>query len=117
MYIAVEIKRFVYYGANYKDAYLKGCKQLAKYIGSAKYKNICFKAEKMESENAFVFILFTKIDANLEQKNFCKMCKEMHTQFFINEEYNCKRCNLKSFLSRAGSHLKISKNFYKEKIY
>ena len=44
------------------------------------------------------------------------MCKSYHCSFFVNEDYNCSRCNLKSFFDRTKKKADISKKFYEEKI-
>lgn len=115
MYITCKICSFEVHANSEKEAYLKGCKKAAKFIASKKYKYISAKIERVNvKENTFLFILFTNIDLNAERKNFCKLCKEMHSQFYINEEYNCNRCNLNTFFTRVEEKAMVSKNFYKK---
>lgn len=98
-----------------KEAYLKGCKKTAKYIASKKYQKFSMTVKRVpNSTNTFLFTLYTNLDLNEEMKHYCKMCKEYHCSFFVNEEYNCNRCNLKSFMERAKEKTKVSKNYYKE---
>lgn len=114
MNITMKVKSFVFESSDEKEAYLKGCKNLAKYIASKKYKNLSFSVERVG--NSCVFNVYTTLNMNPDQKNFCDLCKEMHSSFFINEEYNCKRCNLKAFLEREDKKLRISKSFYRKEI-
>lgn len=116
MNLTAKVKSFVIKAEDEKQAYLKGCKQLARYMASKKYKNLSFKIERDEEPNTFIFTLYTNVDLSEEQRKFCSMCKEVHCSFYINEEYNCSRCNLKTFLNRANSKLTISKNYYKKEI-
>ena len=111
MNLTLKVKSFIISAETEKDAYLKGCKQLAKYMASKKYKNLTFKIERA-GENKFVFTMFTNSDLGEEQRAYCKTCRDYHCSFFVNEDYNCSRCNLKNFLMRAEQKSRISKSFY-----
>lgn len=116
MLLSYKIKSFKIKADSEKEAYLKGCKELAKYMASKRYKNISFKIERLkEAENTFVFTMYTNIDLGEEQRDFCKICREFHCSFFINEHYNCDKCNLKAFLNKCKEKARVSKNFYKKK--
>lgn len=116
MNLATKVKSFVIEAPTEKEAYLKGCKTLAKYMASKKYKNLSFKIERTSEKGKFIFTMFTNLDLREEQRNYCKTCKDFHCSFFINEEYNCSRCNLKNFLQRAEEKSRNSKSFYKHKM-
>ena len=117
MNLTLKVKSFVITANSEKDAYIKGCKQLAKYMASKKYKNLSFKIERASgNENAFIFTMFTNLDLGEEQKIFCKTCRDYHCSFFVNEDYNCSRCNLRSFLEKAEQKSRISKSFYKREM-
>lgn len=116
MNLSTKIKSFVMQAETEKDAYLKGCKQLAKYMASKKYDNLSFTIKRTDESNKFIFTVYTNLDLGEEQRKYCKMCKEFHCSFFVNEEYNCNRCNLKNFLQRAGKKAQISKLFYNGKM-
>lgn len=113
MTFSLKVKSFIFQAETEQEAYIKGCKKLAKYIASKKYKNVSFKVERVNEQNTFAFIMFADIDVNVEQRQYCKMCKEIHCSFFVNEEYNCSRCNLKNFLKRLQQKGNVSKAFYK----
>lgn len=114
MNLTNKIKSFTVKAQTEKEAYLKGCKDLAKYMASKEYQNISFKIERGVEPGTFIFTMFTNIDLSEEQRAYCKLCREFHCSFYVNEEYNCSRCNLKTFLKRAQSKAKISKNFYEK---
>lgn len=115
MYLTNRICSFVVEANSKKEAYIRGCKRAAKYIASVEYKNISCKIDRI-SDSSFKFILFTNIDISEEMKRYCDMCKSYHCAFFVNEEYNCSRCNLKTFFDRTKKKADISKKFYEEKI-
>lgn len=117
MNVTFKIRSFTFSGHTDQDAYIKGCKSLAKYMASKKHQNISVKINRVKGAlHTFEFVLYTNIDASAEQSHFCKMCKETHATFFINEHYNCDRCNLKAYLRRLQQRGNISKAFYKERV-
>lgn len=115
MYLTCKICSFIVEAETEKEAYIKGCKKMAPLIASKKYKHTSSKIERVPgSENTFQFVIFTNIDLGSEYRNFCKMCKEMHCSFYINEEYNCARCNLRVFIERTEQKARVSKGYYKK---
>lgn len=117
MNLTTKIRSYTITASDEKEAYIKGCKQLAKYMASKKYTNLSFKIERStETENTFIFTVFTNLDLGPEQRNFCKMCRQFHCSFYVNEEYNCSRCNFKTFLERAEQKARISKSFYRKRL-
>lgn len=117
MVIAVKLKSYLFTAGTEQEAYIKGCKKLAYLIASKKYSNLSVKVERVKGNlSTFKFTIYANIDSKTEQKNFCKACKEYHSSFFINENYNCSRCNLRSFLERSENKLKDIKGFYKDKV-
>ena len=114
MFLTLKVCSFTVEAETEKEAYLRGCKKMAKLVASKKYKHTSSKIERVpDCENKFLFTIFTNIDLGPEYKNFCNMCKEMHCSFYINEEYNCSRCNLKAFMERVEQKARVSKNYYK----
>lgn len=111
--MAIKIGSWTFKATDEKSAYLKGCKKLASVMASKKYRNITTKIVNM-GENTFQFVVYTMLDITEEQSHFCKMCKEMHCSFFINEDYNCSRCNYKTFMKRMQEKLRISRSYYRE---
>lgn len=116
MNLTAKVKSFVIKADDEKQAYLSGCKQLARYMAPKKGNNLSFKIERGEEENTFIFTMYANIELGEAQRKFCSMCKEYHCSFYINEEYNCSRCNLRNFLSRSQTKLNISKNYYKKEL-
>ena len=98
-----------------KAAYLKACKWVSTNVISAKHKNVVWKIEKY-SDSVIRLKLYCELDTDAEFNSYCKMCKEFHTSFFLNDQYNCDACKLKSFLIRMSEKSKISKEYFRERI-
>ena len=110
-----KIGKIQYTGNTFSDAYLKGCKDLASFLLNEK---ITINVEKVKDaeEPTVLFHIFVNLDMNSEQREFCKICKEFHCSFYINEDYNCSRCNMKTFLKRLGEKTRISKKYFIEQL-
>lgn len=117
MFLSIKVKSYVIQASSAKEAYLKGCKNLANVIASKKYPNLSFKVERpKDNSSTFIFNVYTNVELGPAQKEFCKTCKEFHCQFYINEDWNCSRCNMKAFLKIMEDKAKISRGFYKDRL-
>lgn len=119
MLAAVKIASEIITGSTYEQAYIKGCKRFASFMNG---ETITLKIEKIPVEKGdeirkVKFSFYTNLDMAEFQKHYCKVCKEFHCNFYINEEYNCSRCNLKSYLSRLRSATTVSKTHCRHKLY
>lgn len=119
MLAAVKIASEILTGSTYEQAYLKGCKKFASFLNgdtiSMKIGKVPF--EKGDEVKKVKFTFYTNLDMADLQKQFCKVCKEFHCNFYVNEEYNCSRCNLKSYLARLRSATTVSKTYCRHKLY
>lgn len=116
MVAAIKLRSEVFSGISYEQAYLKGCKSLCKAI---QHSQITFNVSKLPdegNEKSVQFDLFVNIDMSAAQKEFCKVCKEFHCSFYINEEYNCARCNLRVYLRKLKGTANVSKGYFNKTI-
>lgn len=60
--------------------------------------------------------LFTFIDSDTVKERHCKICKEFHQSFFINDKYNCNECKSMAFQQRMEDCIRVKKQYYKEKL-
>ena len=111
-----KIRSFTITAESEKEAYIKGCKSIAKYIANPKYKNLVTKIERANESNTFIFTIFSNIDVGEEQKKFCKVCSETHKLFYCNDSKNCDYCTFKSFMNRVSEKCNVQKGFYKGRI-
>lgn len=104
-----------------KKAYLKACKWVAVNvinkvtdIGETTW-NIT-KVYEDEDKTTFKLTLYCTLGLEDEHKKFCENCKQMHSLFYVNEEYNCSRCNMITFYKRSKDRLEIKVGYRKERI-
>lgn len=106
-----------------KNAYLKACKFVA--------SNVISKASKVEATKVtwdvipvessgdndlptFMLTLYVKFDDSEFMKMTCERCKEFHKSFFVNENFNCDRCNKVSYEKHLEQKLDIMTGWFKE---
>ena len=111
----VKICSFIVDGETFNIAYSKARRRIES-INNLKTDNhiFSFNFEKMKKGiRVNVFVLF---DYKKEEERICKICKEFHCSFFINEQYNCDRCTYKSYKKRLNEKSKYSKQYFANKI-
>jgi len=94
---------------------VKNLKTLDKMLSSVKLKNMLLRVEKMPNKS-FNVKIYALGDHKKNYDKFCSRCKEFHCQFYINEEYNCSRCNLKTFVKREELAMNIIKDYHSKKV-
>lgn len=106
-----------------KSAYLKACKFVASNIISDGSKveadKVTWKVDKVESDKGlptFKLTLFYTFDDDEFMEKTCKACKDFHKSFFINENYNCDRCNKIGYAKNIQNKLLIGSEYYKKKL-
>lgn len=107
---------------NSKDAYLKACKFVASNIVSKGSKvevtKVTWDITKVETKEddlpTFRLSLYYKFDDTDFMKQSCKSCKEFHKSFFINEDYNCSRCNKIGYKKNIEQKLSIASEYFKK---
>lgn len=104
-----------------KDAYLKACKFVASNILSKGSKvevsKVTWDVERVDKEDGlptFRLSLYFKFDDTQTMQQTCEACKEFHKSFFINENYNCNRCNKVGYEKRVNQKLSIGSEYMKK---
>lgn len=99
-----------------KEAYLKATRWVAvNVVSKDELKDVLVKYQKSTEKFPTVTVhLYVTIDETEIREEHCKICKEAHSSFFINENFNCSRCNVNSYQRRAEAKIKVKKQFYKE---
>ncbi len=114
MLMSIPITRKSFFAETSKKAYIKANKWVAiNILNVEELKDSTINFIKVD-EGQIDIVVYTTLDMADEKSKFCKICKDYHKSFFINEEYNCKRCNCITFLKKTQSRLKIRKSYKKE---
>ena len=105
-----------------KEAYMKACKFVASNVISkgskVEAKEITWDvsrvdAEKGESLPTFRLTLYYKFDDTEFMKMTCQACKEFHKSFFINENFNCSKCNKVGYEKNVRQAMSIGLTHYR----
>lgn len=106
-----------------KDAYLKACKFVASNIISASSKvevsKVTWDVVRVSNDDdlpTFRLTLYYKFDDTQFMKQTCDACKEFHKSFFINENYNCNRCNKVGYEKNVDQKLMICSEYLRKQL-
>ena len=106
-----------------KDAYLKACKFVASNIISASSKvevsKVTWDVVRVSNDDdlpTFRLTLYYKFDDTQFMKQTCEACKEFHQSFFINENYNCNRCNKVGYEKNVDQKLMIGSEYLRKQL-
>ena len=102
-----------------KKAYLKASKFVA--------SNIISKGSKVEVSKVtwdvvrvdgdlptFRLTLYYKFDDTKFMEQTCEACKQFHKSFFINENFNCNRCNKVGYEKNIEQKLMIGSEYIRK---
>ena len=103
-----------------KNAYLKACKWLAKYVLSKKeFENVQFKIKKLKNDDGlyvFELSLYAALSEEELRERHCSICRETHSSFFISEETNCNWCKVGAYQRRTDDMISSKTQYYKDKL-
>ena len=111
-------KSFV--GSSFKDAYLKACKWVSTNVISkdelARNTMVHYKKETESQLPTITVTLFAITnEAEIRQKQ-CEVCKETHSLFYLNKNYDCNKCNANAYQRREDDMIKRKKEFCIERL-
>ena len=110
-------KKFV--AETMKAAYLNACKWYATNVLSKdELHNVQVEFEKnAKCEFPTVVIrLFAVLSEDQLRERYCKLCKESHSLFFMNHNYNCNKCEAKAYQQRTDEMLRVKLEYYRQLI-
>ncbi|MBR6605784.1 MAG: hypothetical protein IKK92_07960 [Prevotella sp.] len=100
-----------------KKAYMDACKWYATNVLSKdELHNVQVEFEKKMDNEQFptvVIHLFAVLSEDELRDRHCKVCREVHSSFFMNQHYNCNRCETNAYQKRTNDMLKIKLDYYK----
>lgn len=99
-----------------KSAYMNACKWYATNVLSKdELHSVQVEFEKITSEFPTVVIhLFAVLNEDELRERYCKLCKESHSLFFMNSNYDCNRCNANAYQKRADEMIGVKTLYYRE---
>lgn len=102
-------------GETLKKAYMDAAKWVSTNILACEdFHNVQIEYEKRPAQNIIVVHLFAVLDEKELRERHCKICKEFHGSFFINQETNCAWCNTKSYQERTNEMIQVKRAYYRE---
>lgn len=100
-----------------KAAYMNACKWYATNVLSKdELHNVQVEFEKKVNDEQFptvVIHLFAVLSEDELRERHCNICRELHSNFFMNQHYNCNRCETNAYQKRTNDMLKVKIDFYK----
>lgn len=104
-----------------KKAYLKASKFVASNIISkaseVEVSKVTWNIDRVEGDlPTFRLTLYYKFDDTEFMKQTCEACKQFHKSFFINENFNCSRCNKVGYEKNIEQKLLIGAEHFKKKL-
>ena len=102
-----------------KAAYLNACKWYATNVLSKdELHNVQVEFEKnAKGEFPTVVIrLFAVLSEDQLRERYCNLCRESHSLFFMNHNYNCDRCEAKAYQQRTDEMLRVKLEYYRQLI-
>lgn len=102
-----------------KAAYMNACKWYATNVLSKdELHNVQVEFEK-NSKGEFptvVIHLFAVLNENELRERYCKLCRESHSLFYMNQNFNCNRCEAKAYQARTDDMLRVKLEYYRQLI-
>lgn len=104
-----------------KKAYLKASKFVASNIISKGSKvevsKVTWDVNRVEQDGdlpTFRLSLYIKFDDTQFMEQTCNACKQFHKSFFINENFNCSRCNKVGYEKNVKQKLMIGAEYFRK---
>jgi uncharacterized paraquat-inducible protein A len=108
----------MFYNDDSKEAYLEACKWLAtNVISKVEVRDSLVQITKLPQEKSdlptFKLELFAQLDDTEERSRFCERCQEFHKLFYINQQFNCDKCNMTAYNENMKTRLITKKGLRK----
>jgi len=98
-----------------KEAYLSTCRWAAENVVKREVEigETFIKITKVKDADSptFKLELYATLDSSEVTSGFCDRCKEFHSLFYMNQQYNCDACNYTAFKKQMELKLKIKKEY------
>lgn len=103
-------KTFV--GNTAKDAYMKAVKWYATaVISKDQIHGVHVEFIKDKKEPKVTVILWAALKEDTVREEHCKICREAHSAFYCNSNYDCNRCSVLGYLKRLDEKAAIKASY------
>lgn len=102
-----------------KEAYMAAVKWYAtNVISKDELHSVHVEFEKAKDEQfpTVTIHLHAILSENELRERHCKICKETHSLFYVNSNYNCNRCEANAYQRRTDDMLRVKLEYYRELI-
>lgn len=110
-------KKFV--AGTMKEAYMAAVKWYAtNVISKDELHNVQVEFEKDNKADfpTVIIHLYAVLSEDELRDRYCKLCREQHSLFYMNSNFNCNRCEVKAYQARTDDMLRVKLEYYKELI-
>ena len=119
MKVSVQFHSQNFTSTSTKEAYLDACKWVAKNVVAKEVEigETFWHITKLDADSPTVRLeLHALIDVDSSHTSFCAKCKEFHSLFYLNQQFNCDTCTHATFKQLMESKLKVKQHYRKEKM-
>ena len=102
-----------------KEAYLTAVKWYStNVISKDELHNVQVEFTKCVKDDlpSITIRLYAILSEDELRERYCKLCRESHSLFYMNSNYNCNRCEAKAYQARTDDMLRIKLEYYRELI-
>lgn len=102
-----------------KDAYMAAVKWYAtNVISKDELHSVHVEFEKNDKEQlpTVTIHLHAVLSEDELRERYCKLCRESHSLFYMNSNYNCNRCEAKAYQTRTDDMIRVKLEYYHELI-
>lgn len=100
-----------------KTAYMNACKWYATNVLSKdELHNVQVEFEKRPDEQfpTVTIHLFAVLNEEELRERHCKICRESHSLFFMNNNIDCNKCEANAYQKRTDDMLRVKIEYYRE---
>lgn len=100
-----------------KEAYLKAVKWYStNVISKDEMHDVRVEFIKCTQDGlpTIVIRLYAILSEDELRERYCNLCRESHSLFYMNSNYNCDRCEAKAYQRRTDDMLRVKLEYYKE---
>lgn len=115
IYYSKEFFRKKFSAETMKKAYMDACKWYStNVISKDELHSVQIEFEKINSKDlpTIVIHLYAVLSEDELRERLCKICRESHSVFYMNNYVDCSRCEAKAYQARTDDMLRVKLEYY-----